>query len=164
MNELNYPVRDVFRKMVKYRGTTYDIGAFIVSKCYVVREIIDYSYLEPRQFYNVVYTHEFDENNNVLSNVPKYDEFFECSNSIKVDKIYDSYYEAKREAEALNDYLIESVPIFSNCHSESEIDVLKNEKKTQIKDYYKLEDQIMSESSNIKITRKKLGRVKKERL
>ena len=116
-DELKYPILYGIMPIYEQIGWTcglhelereYDIVAYIVSKCYVVSERIEYkrdgSY---KKSYEVVFVFQnsgqFDE---LERKIPEYNFYGQCNNSLVIDELFDNYEKAVDKTNEMNDVLL----------------------------------------------------------
>ncbi len=151
-----YPIKYAILRVSKNNNNINDIAAYVVVKCYVISDIIDYSFNEEKHYYNVVYSFSINNNELVLAQ-PMYNEYGECINMVRTNNIYNNYDEAKKCAIGLNNNLIDLAgSITSNIDPNQNLLLLIEKKKKEIEFYNLLENEILSKTKFLKITKKKL--------
>ena len=115
----NYPIKYAAMPIYEQTGWThglnalernYDVVAYIVSKCYLISERKEYK-RNGKQInnYEVVFPYSNSVSNyynEYKRREPEYDCTRECSNSIVVKNIYDTYEDANKEAQKLNQEIL----------------------------------------------------------
>lgn len=164
MEELNYPIKYAILGIEEQVGWTpglhemereYDICGYIVSKVYVVGETINYNRDGTgKKSYQVVFP--FASMADREEQIPKYNIYYECYNSINVSNIFDSFDDAKDLATQKNKELRSRsyLPVsFGERMTWSER-ILKGQKQfdERMKKYLEFEEYIYNETADMKIT------------
>lgn len=153
----NYKVKYAIMKIERtfdndgvYRNYTY----YIPAKCYVITKKERYlSTGEIKIFYDVVFITPSYSNSSEL-NIPEYNIYGTCTNSLTVDKIFDTYGEAKNEANT------ENISNFRNLRSEisynkeykKQLEILNDNYKLITKYGNKIEEELTDLTSSVEIT------------
>ena len=133
----------------------YDICGYIVSKVYVVSETINYNRNGTgKKSYQVVFP--FVSMSDREKQIPKYNIYYECYNSIIVSNIFDSFDDAKDLAIQKNKELRSKsyLPVsFGERMTWSER-ILKGQEvfDKRMKKYFEFEEYIYNETTDMKIT------------
>lgn len=164
MEELNYPIKYAILGIEEQVGWApglhemerdYDICGYIVSKVYVVSETINYNINGTgKKSYQVVFP--FISIADREKQIPKYNIYYECYNSIYVPNIFDSFDDAKSLATQKNRELRSRsyLPVsFGEKMTWSER-ILKGQEQfdEKIKKYLEFEQYIYNETADMKIT------------
>lgn len=153
----NYKVKYAIMKIERtldnngvYRSYTY----YIPAKCYVIAKKERYlSTGEIKIFYDVVFITANYSNRSEL-NIPEYNIYGTCTNSLTVDKIFDTYGEAKNEANT------ENISNFRNLRSEisynkeykKQLEILNDNYKLLTEYGNKIEEELTNITSSVEIT------------
>ena len=110
MNELNYPIKYAVLGIEEQVGWVpgihnlereYDICGYIVSKAYIVGELISYNHDGTyTNKYQIVFPFSSIADNE--KQIPRYNMYSQCYNSINVYHVFDDFDEAKKLANELN--------------------------------------------------------------
>ena len=161
----NLPIKYTILKAEKFNGVYIDTAAYVVSKCFVVSDTIDYSHGDSKQFFYVVNAAFIDYKKNIIVNRLEYDDLGECLNTTRTINVFDTYKEAKHLALGYNKNLIDnSGYLLSNISVDMDLEQVELDKIKEIEEYYKLEAEMLRKINNLKITKKHIKRLIKERL
>ena len=164
----NYPIKYAVMPIIEQTGwypglheleREYGIVCYIVSKCYVVGREEKYNrYGNIICEYKVVFSYEKDNQYGDLSRVEP--EFClmngRCNNSTNVDKVFDSFEEAKEETEKKNKEILSKelsyIRVDDNFHQNVS---LTREKREEVVNYYqKIENMIEENSTDLVVNDK----------
>ena len=164
----NYPIKYAVMPIIEQTGWTpglhelereYGIVCYIVSKCYVVGREEKYNrYGNTICEYKVVFSYGKDNQYGDLSRVEP--EFClmngRCNNSTNVDKVFDSFEEAKEETEKKNKEILSKelsyIRVDDNFHQNVS---LVREKREEVVNYYqKIENMIEENSTDLVVNDK----------
>jgi len=111
----NYPIKYAAMPIYEQTGwnhglnsleRNYDVVAYIVSKCYLINENKEYKMDgKIKNNYEVVFPYSNSVSNHYNEykrKEPEYDINYQCSNSIVVKNVFDTYEEATKEVKKLN--------------------------------------------------------------
>lgn len=115
---------------------SYHVGAYIVSKCYVINELKSYT-MDGKfnMHYQVVFPYQIEYGNWVRKE-PEFDFYNKITNSIDVGKVYDSYYDALEDADKLNE------DILYNKLKQERIEEIRIIYEDNLEEYKRLEREI----------------------
>ena len=164
----NYPIKYAVMPIIEQTGwypglheleREYGIVCYIVSKCYVVGREEKYNrYGNTICEYKVVFSYGKDNQYGDLSRVEP--EFClmngRCNNSTNVDKVFDSFEEAKEETEKKNKEILSKelsyIRVDDNFHQNVS---LAREKREEVVNYYqKIENMIEENSTDLVVNDK----------
>ena len=164
----NYPIKYAAMPIIEQTGwypglheleREYGIVCYIVSKCYVVGREEKYNrYGNTICEYKVVFSYGKDNQYGDLSRVEP--EFClmngRCNNSTNVDKVFDSFEEAKEETEKKNKEILSKelsyIRVDDNFHQNVS---LAREKREEVVNYYqKIENMIEENSTDLVVNDK----------
>ena len=164
----NYPIKYAVMPIIEQTGwypglheleREYGIVCYIVSKCYVVGREEKYNrYGNTICEYKVVFSYGKDNQYGDLSRVEP--EFClmngRCNNSTNVDKVFDSFEEAKEETEKKNKEILSKelsyIRVDDNFHQNVS---LVREKREEVVNYYqKIENMIEENSTDLVVNDK----------
>lgn len=159
----NYPIKYALMPIIKQNGWSiglnelerkYAVSCYIVSKCYVVGE--NKKYYQDGTFkikYSVVFVYEKDDYNRYLERVePEFNLINEeCTNSLFVDEVFESYEDAKVVAQEKNEEILSKklscLKVDANFYQK--IEEMKEEQEENLKFYRKLESKIEENSTDL---------------
>ena len=164
----NYPIKYAVMPIKAHLGWCDDLNEleenygviYIASKCYVVGREEKYTmYGDTLCQYNVVFPYEKDKRyGGFLSRVEPKECLMNgrCNNSINVDKVFDSFEEAKEEASTKNKKILSKIlsfiPLDDNFNKNSS---LVKEKHEELVNYYqKIENMIEENSTDLVVNDK----------
>ena len=157
--KLNYPVKYAILEMTEpvnwIKSGNYKTVAYVVSKVYVTKEIIEYSSNgQSMKFYQVVFPFKDKDNLNINGEVPSYNFYGECLNEIKVDRLFDTFEEAKDIAFNLNEELRAKsiVIIFSNKNWKEKYEQDKKEFDIRLAEYEQFEKKLIFLQDQMQVT------------
>ena len=166
--ENNYPIKYAAMPIIEQVGFTYginelereyDIVCYIVSKCHLISNLTKYkkdgsTILE----HEVVFPYRLSDFSKWKRVFPEYNLYGQCTNSIKVDKMFDSYEDALKYVLDKNEKLCEKAYTYLPFSKDlvDEIKSKKNEFGIKLKEYKILEEQILLNTNDMKI-----GEIKK---
>lgn len=153
----NYKVKYAIMKIERtldndciYRNYTY----YIPAKCYVIAKKERYlSTGEIKKLYDIVFITPSYSIRSEL-NIPEYNIYGTCTNSLTVDKIFDTYGEAKNEAntENISNFRLLRSEISYNKEYKKQLEILNNNYK-QLTEYgNKIEEELINLTNSIEIT------------
>lgn len=160
--KINYPIKYAVMPIIEQTGWShglhelereYDVVCYIVSKCYLINDLTKYkedgcSIKE----YEVVFPYQPSEFNRWKRNIPEYNLIHRyCTNSNKVDAVYDSYEEALKSATTKNEKLCEKTWIYLPVTKDimEKIQEKKDEFAAKLTEYKMLERQILLNTNDI---------------
>lgn len=153
----NYKVKYAIMKIERtldndgvYRNYTY----YIPVKCYVIAKKERYlSTGEIKIFYDVVFITPSYSNPSEL-NIPEYNIYGTCINSLTVDKIFDTYGEAKNEANTKNINYYRYLRTQLSCSSgiKKQLEILNNNYKLLTKYGQEIESHLLDITDEVKIS------------
>lgn len=163
----NYPIKYTAMPIIEQTGWNsglnelereYGVVCYIVSKCYVVGREEKYNrYGNTECKYKVVFPYEKDNLHRCLSRVePDYDFYGRCSNSINVDKVFDSFEEAREDAKKKNEKIIKKKISFLHCDDNflENVSLLRKEQEEKVNKYRKIERMMEKNSSDLVVNDK----------
>lgn len=153
----NYKVKYAIMKIERtldndgvYKNYTY----YIPAKCYVIAKKERYlSTGEIKIFYDVVFiTPDLNEQSKLIQ--PQYNFYGDCINSLTVDKIFDTYGEAKNEANTKNINYYRYLRTQLSCSSgiKKQLEILNNNYKLLTEYGNKIESYLLDITDEIKIS------------
>ena len=159
----NYPIKYAVMPIVEQTGWVpglnelereYGVVCYIVSKCYLVGKEEEYNrYGNILYKYKVVFPYEKDNLHRYLSRVEPYSS---CTNSINVDKVFDTFDEAKEDANKKNKEILSREFSFIRLDDDYQKNLsLVREKQEEIVNYYQeIEGMIEENSSDLVVNDK----------
>ena len=162
----NYPIKYAVMPIIEQTGWVpglnelereYGIVCYIVSKCYVVGKEEKYNmYGETDCKYKVVFPYKKDNLHRYLSRVePSYNSYG-CSNSTTVDKVFDSFVEAREDASKKNKKIVNKKISFLHCDDNflQNVSLLRKEQEEKVNKYKKIERMMEKNSSDLVVNDK----------
>ena len=153
----NYKVKYAIMKIERtldndgiYRNCTY----YIPAKCYVIAKKERYlSTGEIKKLYDIVFITPGYSIRSEL-NIPEYNIYGTCTNSLTVDKIFDTYGEAKNEAntENISNFRLLRSEISYNKEYKKQLEILNNNYKLLTEYGNKIESYLLDITDEIKIS------------
>ena len=153
----NYKVKYAIMKIERtldndgiYRNCTY----YIPAKCYVIAKKERYlSTGEIKKLYDIVFINPSYSVQSEL-NIPEYNIYGTCTNSLTVDKIFDTYGEAKNEAntENISNFRLLRSEISYNKEYKKQLEILNNNYKLLTEYGNKIEEELTNLTNSIEIT------------
>lgn len=153
----NYKVKYAIMKIERtldndgiYRNYTY----YIPAKCYVIAKKERYlSTGEIKKLYDIVFITPSYSIQSEL-NIPEYNIYGTCTNSLTVDKIFDTYGEAKNEAntENISNFRLLRSEISYNKEYKKQLEILNNNYKLLSEYGNKIEEELINLTNSIEIT------------
>lgn len=153
----NYKVKYAIMKIERtldndgiYKNYTY----YIPAKCYVIAKKERYlSTGEIKKLYDIVFITPSYSIQSEL-NIPEYNIYGTCTNSLTVDKIFDTYGEAKNEAntENISNFRLLRSEISYNKEYKKQLEILNNNYKLLTEYGNKIEEELTNLTSSIEIT------------
>lgn len=153
----NYKVKYAIMKIERtldndgiYRNYTY----YIPAKCYVIAKKERYlSTGEIKKLYDIVFITPSYSIQSEL-NIPEYNIYGTCTNSLTVDKIFDTYGEAKNEAntENISNFRLLRTEISYNKEYKKQLEILNNNYKLLTEYGNKIEEELINLTNSIEIT------------
>ena len=153
----NYKVKYAIMKIERtldndgiYRNCTY----YIPAKCYVIAKKERYlSTGEIKKLYDIVFITPSHSIRSEL-NFPEYNIYGTCTNSLTVDKIFDTYGEAKNEAntENISNFRLLRSEISYNKEYKKQLEILNNNYKLLTEYGNKIEEELINLTNSIEIT------------
>jgi len=143
---------------------------FIVSKCYVIEDIIRHPFENPIQMYLVSFPYyNFEDFSIYLDRNINYKYYYEENgvnkpNSLRrVSTIFDTYEEAKEKANIENEMLKDTLTADANCLGFwKELKEIEDNFYDTMKKCEKYEDWILENTKDMEISNVELGRCKKK--
>lgn len=153
----NYKVKYAIMKIERtldndgvYKNYTY----YIPAKCYVIAKKERYlSTGEIEKLYDIVFITPSYSIQSEL-NIPEYNIYGTCTNSLTVDKIFDTYGEAKNEAntENISNFRLLRSEISYNKEYKKQLEILNNNYKLLTEYGNKIEEELINLTNSIEIT------------
>ncbi len=153
----NYKVKYAIMKIERtldndgiYRNYIY----YIPAKCYVIAKKERYlSTGEIKKLYDIVFITPSYSIQSEL-NIPEYNIYGTCTNSLTVDKIFDTYGEAKNEAntENISNFRKLRSEISYNKEYKKQLEILNNNYKLLTEYGNKIEEELTNLTNSIEIT------------
>lgn len=153
----NYKVKYAIMKIERtldndgiYRNYIY----YIPAKCYVIAKKERYlSTGEIKKLYDIVFITPSYSIQSEL-NIPEYNIYGTCTNSLTVDKIFDTYGEAKNEAntENISNFRLLRSEISYNKEYKKQLEILNNNYKLLTEYGNKIEEELINLTNSIEIT------------
>lgn len=153
----NYKVKYAIMKIERtfdndgvYRNCTY----YIPAKCYVIAKKERYlSTGEIKKLYDIVFITPSYSIRSEL-NIPEYNIYGTCTNSLNVDKIFDTYGEAKNEAntENISNFRKLRSEISYNKEYKKQLEILNNNYKLLTEYGQEIESYLLDITDEIKIS------------
>lgn len=153
----NYKVKYAIMKIERtldndgiYRNYTY----YIPAKCYVIAKKERYlSTGEIKKLYDIAFITPSYSIQSEL-NIPEYNIYGTCTNSLTVDKIFDTYGEAKNEAntENISNFRLLRSEISYNKEYKKQLEILNNNYKLLTEYGNKIEEELINLTNSIEIT------------
>lgn len=152
----NYKVKYAIMKIERtldndgiYRNCTY----YIPAKCYVIAKKERYlSTGEIKKLYDIVFITPSYSIRSEL-NIPEYNIYGTCTNSLNVDKIFDTYGEAKNEANTKNINYYRYLRTQLTCSSiKKQLEILNNNYKLLTEYGQEIESYLLDITDEIKIS------------
>lgn len=158
----NYPIKYAVMPIIEQTGwypglneleREYGVVCYIVSKCYVVGREEKYNrYGNTICEYKVVFPYKKDELHRYLLRVePDYDFYGRCSNYINVDKVFDSFEEAREDASKKNNKIVNKKISFLHCDDDflKNVSLLREAQEEKVNKYRKIERMMEKNSSDL---------------
>lgn len=164
INECRYPIKYAAMPIVSQVGwipglneleREYEVTAYIVSKCYLIKESTIYGSDGGKHVsYNVVFPFQRENAATFKRNYPDYNHFNgECHNQISVEKVFDSYEDAASLVQEKNQELFDKNVSFLPF-DDNFIKKLNENKKdfaNKMKNWKQLEEKIATETQDMKV-------------
>ncbi len=163
----NYPIKYAVMPIVEQTGWApglnelvreYGVVCYIVSKCYVVVREEEYNrYGNILYKYKVVFPYKKDNLHRYLLRVePSYNCYGKCSNATTVDKVFDSFEEAREDAEKKNKKIVNKKISFLHCDDDflQNVSLLRKEQEEKVNKYRKIERMMEKNSSDLVVNDK----------
>ena len=160
--KINYPIKYAAMPIIEQVGWVpglhemerdYDVVCYIVSKCYLISDLIKYKEDgNAVREYEVVFPYKPGEFNRWQRVAPQYNLINGYStNSIKVNEVFDSYEEALNYATGKNEKLCEKSWVYLPYSRDvvEKIQEKKDEFETRLAEYKKLEEQILFNTNDM---------------
>ena len=154
---INYKVKYAIMKIERtfdndgvYKNYTY----YIPAKCYVIAKKERYlSTGEIKKLYDIVFIIPSYSIQSEL-NIPEYNIYGTCTNSLTVDKIFDTYGEAKNEAntENISNFRLLRSEISYNKEYKKQLEILNNNYKLLTEYGQEIESYLLDITDEIKIS------------
>lgn len=154
---INYKVKYAIMKIERtldndgvYKNYTY----YIPAKCYVIAKKERYlSTGEIKKLYDIVFITPSYSIRSEL-NIPEYNIYGTCTNSLTVDKIFDTYGEAKNEAntENISNFRLLRSEISYNKEYKKQLEILNNNYKLLTEYGQEIESYLLDITDEIKIS------------
>lgn len=151
--KINYPIKYSVMPIID-QSEKNDIVCYIVSKCYVINDIKRYEQNgKCSKKYEVVFPYQLAGNGIYRREEPSFNYYNDnCTNSNIVDCVFDTYEEAVKIANEKNIRIYEGkISYLSFDELIEKMDSIKKEYSEKLKKYKLLEQQILLETSNLKI-------------
>ena len=162
--KINYPIKYALMPIVEQVGWTpglhelereYDIVCYIVSKCHLIGN--SKKYTEDghcKEEYEVVFPYQHFEFNRWRRVIPSYNLIHGyCTNSNKVDEVFDTYEEALNYAEIQNEILCKKTSIYLPYTEDlaKRIQMRKDAFYSKLTEYKKLEQQMLLYTADLDV-------------
>lgn len=166
--KINYPIKYAAMPIIEQVGWShgihdlerkYDVVCHIVSKCYLISDLTKYTEdgCSIRE-YEVVFPYQHAEFNRWKRVIPTYNLIHGyCTNSNKIDMVFDSYEEAVNHVSIKNEKLCEKSLMYMP-YSDDYAEKIRNrtdEFAAKLTEYKVLEEQILLHTDDIKIGQNK---------
>lgn len=165
--KINYPVKYAAMPIIEQVGWSpglhdlereYDVVCFIVSKCYLIKECKNYKENgHVVKEYEVVFPYHHESFNRYERENPTYNIYGPCTNSNKVDEIFESYEEALNYVTIKNNELGKKTWVYLP-YSENymkKVQAKKDEFNLRLSKYKLLEQQILLSTEDMVIGKNK---------
>lgn len=162
----NYPIKYALMPIIEQTGWThgmhelereYGVVCYIISKCYVIKETKKYDINGTSDIkYQVVFPYEYHEYSGWKREEPSFNLINNgCTNAVTVDKLYDSFEEAKKDKEEKNEKIHKSKYAYMRFEDLKEkIDEINTEFNNTLEYYNELEQLIEENTSDLEVNRK----------
>ena len=153
----NYKVKYAIMKIERTLdndGVSKNYTYYIPAKCYVIAKKERYlSTGEIKKLYDIVFITPSYSIRSEL-NIPEYNIYGTCTNSLTVDKIFDTYGEAKNEAntENISNFRLLRSEISYNKEYKKQLEILNNNYKLLTEYGNKIESYLLDITDEIKIS------------
>ncbi len=151
--KVKYAVMEINRT-INDKGISRTYAYYIPAKCYVIAKKERYlSTGEIKIFYDVVFITP-SYSNPLEPNIPEYNIYGTCTNSLNIDKIFDTYGEAKNEANTKNINYYRYLRTQLSCSNgiKKQLEILNNNYKLLTKYGQELESHLLDITDEIKIS------------
>ena len=154
---INYKVKYAIMKIERTLdndGVSKNYTYYIPAKCYVIAKKERYlSTGEIKKLYDIVFITPSYSIRSEL-NIPEYNIYGTCTNSLTVDKIFDTYGEAKNEAntENISNFRLLRSEISYNKEYKKQLEILNNNYKLLTEYGNKIESYLLDITDEIKIS------------
>ena len=163
----NYPIKYAVMPIIEQTGWSpglnelereYGVVCYIVSKWYVVSREETYNvYGNIGCKYKFVFPYKKDNLHRYLLRVePSYNCYDKCSNATTVDKVFDSFEEARADAEKKNKKIVNKKISFLHCDDDflQNVSLLRKEQEEKVNKYRKIERMMEKNSSDLVVNDK----------
>ena len=162
----NYPIKYALMPIIEQTGWThgmhelereYGVVCYIISKCYVIKETKKYNINGTSDIkYQVVFPYEYHEYSGWKREEPSFNLINNgCTNAVTVDKLYDSFEEAKKDKKEKNEEIHKSKYVYMRFEDLKEkINEINNEFNNMLEYYDQLEQLIKENTSDLEVNRK----------
>lgn len=150
--KVKYAIMEINR-IISNPGSNKNYTYYIPAKCYVTtKEEIYLNSGETKTIYNVVFiTPDLNEQSKLVQ--PQYNFYGDCINSISTDKIFDTYGEAKNEANTKNINYYRYLRSQLTCSNiKKQLEILNNNYKLLTEYGNKIESYLLDITDEIKIS------------
>lgn len=153
----NYKVKYAIMKIERTLdndGVSKNYTYYIPAKCYVIAKKERYlSTGEIKKLYDIVFITPSYSIRSEL-NIPEYNIYGTCTNSLTVDKVFDTYGEAKNEAntENISNFRLLRSEISYNKEYKKQLEILNNNYKLLTEYGNKIESYLLDITDEIKIS------------
>lgn len=150
--KVKYAVMEINR-IISNSGSNKNYTYYIPAKCYVIsKEEIYLNSGKTKVIYNVVFiTPDLNDQSKLIQ--PQYNFYGDCINSIPTDKIFDTYGEAKNEANTKNINYYRYLRTQLSCSGiKKQLEILNNNYKLLTKYGQELESHLLDITDEIKIS------------
>lgn len=150
--KVKYAIMEINR-IISNSGSNKNYTYYIPAKCYVTsKEEIYLSSGETKIIYNVVFiTPDLNEQSKLIQ--PQYNFYGDCINSIPTDNIFDTYGEAKNEANTKNINYYRYLRTQLSCSDiKNQLEILNNNYKHLTKYGQEIESHLLDITDEIKIS------------
>ena len=160
----NYPIKYAVMPVYDHSGydmgsykiaNTYDVSLYIVSKCYLIEEIVKYKEDgKKKNKYKIVYPYEEGKNGYyglLIRCEPSFGVHGYSTNSVIVDKVFDDFNSCFLETERLNNEIVNKMigDFHFNDDFFTKVKLLRKQFDEKLKEYRKLEEKIENGTSDL---------------
>lgn len=167
--KINYPIKYAAMPIIEQNGFSYgfnelerncDVVCYIVSKCYLTKEITKYSESgRISKKYEVVFPYQESKFNEYIRVIPEFNLISgDCFNITTVDNIFDTYDEALNFVNKMNEQLCQNTWVLLPFTDDlfKKIEDKKNVFNTRLTRYKNLERKILENTEDLSSDKTKL--------